>query len=40
VFYLSSGLAPEAGYRAVVLMPTGSIQIWMSDTSGNWQFQQ
>jgi Tfp pilus assembly protein FimT len=40
VFYLSSALEPEAGYRAVVLMPAGSIQIWMSDTSGNWQFQQ
>jgi len=40
VFYLSSPLAPEAGYRAVVLMPAGSIQVWTSDTSGNWQFQQ
>jgi prepilin-type N-terminal cleavage/methylation domain-containing protein len=40
VFYLSSAVAPEAGYRAVVLMPAGSIQIWMGDTSGNWQFQQ
>jgi type II secretory pathway pseudopilin PulG len=40
VFYLSSAMAPEAGYRAVVLMPAGSIQIWISDTSGNWQFQQ
>lgn len=40
VFYLSSALAPDAGYRAVVLMPAGSIQIWMSDANGNWQFQQ
>lgn len=40
LFYLGSSLAPEAGYRAVVLMPAGSIQIWASDTSGNWRFQQ
>ena len=37
VFYLSSALAPEAGYRAVFLLPAGSIQIWTGDTSGNWQ---
>jgi type IV fimbrial biogenesis protein FimT len=36
VFYLSSALAPEAGYRAVLLMPAGSIQIWTADPSGNW----
>jgi type II secretory pathway pseudopilin PulG len=37
VFYLSSDLAPEAGYRAVVLMPAGTIQIWTADPSLNWQ---
>jgi type IV fimbrial biogenesis protein FimT len=37
VFYLSSGIAPEAGYRAVLLMPAGSMQIWTADASGNWQ---
>jgi type II secretory pathway pseudopilin PulG len=37
VFYLSSALAPEAGYRAVFLMPAGSIQIWTADALGNWQ---
>ncbi len=36
VFYLASGTAPEAGYRAVLLMPAGSIQIWTGDVSGNW----
>lgn len=36
MFYLSSALAPEAGYRAVILMPAGSIQVWTSDTGGNW----
>jgi prepilin-type N-terminal cleavage/methylation domain-containing protein len=37
VFYLASSVAPEAGYRAVLLMPAGSIQIWTADTAGNWQ---
>jgi len=37
VFYLASALAPEAGFRSVLLMPAGSIQIWTSDNSGNWQ---
>jgi len=36
VFYLASEVAPEAGYRAVVLMPAGAIQIWQGDSSGNW----
>jgi Tfp pilus assembly protein FimT len=36
VFYLASTLAPEAGFRAVILMPAGAIQIWTSDTTGNW----
>jgi len=37
VFYLASALAPEAGYRAVLLMPAGAIEIWTADVSGNWQ---
>jgi type II secretory pathway pseudopilin PulG len=37
VFYLGSALAPEAGYRAIFLMPVGSIQIWTADAAGNWQ---
>ncbi len=36
-FYLSSTTAPDAGYRAVLLMPAGSIQIWTSDPTGSWQ---
>ncbi|MGB2677891.1 MAG: GspH/FimT family pseudopilin [Candidatus Acidiferrum sp.] len=35
-FYLSSAIAPDAGYRAVLLMPAGSIQIWTADPSGSW----
>lgn len=40
VFYLSSNLAPEAGFRAVILLPSGSMQIWTADISGNWQEQR
>ncbi len=40
VFYLSSAVAPGAGYRAVFLMPAGSIQIWTADSGGNWQQQR
>ncbi len=36
VFYLA-GADADAGYRAVLLMPAGSIQIWMGDSNGNWQ---
>ena len=36
IFYLGNGNAPEVGFRAVLLMPTGSLQIWSADTSGNW----
>ena len=36
-FYLGSPVAPEAGYRAILLMPAGSIQIWTADATGNWQ---
>jgi prepilin-type N-terminal cleavage/methylation domain-containing protein len=35
-FFLSSTNAPDAGYRAVLLMPAGSMQIWTADASGNW----
>jgi Tfp pilus assembly protein FimT len=37
VVYLSAPGSPESGYRAVLLMPAGSIQIWTGDSSGNWQ---
>ena len=36
VFYLASAVGPEAGYRAVVLLPAGSIQVWTGDGVGNW----
>jgi prepilin-type N-terminal cleavage/methylation domain-containing protein len=37
VFYLASSASPEAGFRAVFLMPAGSIQIWTGNVEGNWQ---
>jgi len=37
VFYLNAPGSPESGFRAVLLMPAGSIQIWSGDSSGNWQ---
>jgi len=30
-------VAPEAGYRVVLLMPAGSLEIWTGDSTGNWQ---
>jgi Tfp pilus assembly protein FimT len=35
-FCVASTQSPESGYRAVLLMPAGSIQIWSGDTTGNW----
>jgi len=40
VYYLGSAIAPDAGYRAVVLTPAGAVRIWTSDASGNWQPSQ
>jgi hypothetical protein len=37
MLYLASTNAPEAGYRAVLLLPAGSIELWTGDANGNWQ---
>lgn len=37
VSYLSSANAPEVGFRAVLLTPAGSLQIWTGDAGGNWK---
>ena len=37
VLYLGSGANPEFGYRAVVLLPSGAVQIWTAQASGTWQ---
>lgn len=37
VLYIHNISVPGAGYRAVVLLPSGSIQEWSADSAGNWQ---
>jgi prepilin-type N-terminal cleavage/methylation domain-containing protein len=38
VSYVSNTIAPTAGYRAVILLPSGSMQTWQGDGNGNWTF--
>jgi prepilin-type N-terminal cleavage/methylation domain-containing protein len=35
-FYLSNLNDTSIGARAVILLPSGSIQIWKADSAGNW----
>jgi prepilin-type N-terminal cleavage/methylation domain-containing protein len=35
-FYLSNLGDPSVGARAVILLPSGSVQIWKADSAGNW----
>jgi type II secretory pathway pseudopilin PulG len=37
VFYIGSLTNPEFGYRAVILLPSGSTQIWSAPNGGAWQ---
>jgi type II secretory pathway pseudopilin PulG len=37
VFYVGSATNPEFGYRAVILLPSGSTQIWTAQSGGVWQ---
>jgi type II secretory pathway pseudopilin PulG len=37
VFYLGSNGGPDYGYRAVVLLPTGSTQTWTASSGGPWR---
>jgi Tfp pilus assembly protein FimT len=36
VLYVGNTALPNLGYRAVVVLPSGSVQIWTTDPSGNW----
>lgn len=36
VSYLTYAGQPTLGYRAVVVLPSGSMQTWSADSSGNW----
>lgn len=37
VFYVGSNSGTDYGYRAVVLLPNGSTQIWTAATGGAWR---
>jgi type II secretory pathway pseudopilin PulG len=37
VLYLGSATNPEFGYRAVILLPSGTTQIWTAPAGGPWQ---
>jgi Tfp pilus assembly protein FimT len=37
IFYLGSAADPQYGYRAVVLLPSGSTQVWTAPAGGTWQ---
>jgi len=37
VMYVANTQLPSLGYRAVVLLPSGSIQIWTADQGGTWR---
>jgi len=38
VSYVGSTGLPTAGYRAVILLPSGSMQLWQADANGNWNY--
>jgi Tfp pilus assembly protein FimT len=40
VLYIRNPSVPSAGYLAVVLLPSGSIQVWSADQAGNWQIRE
>jgi type II secretory pathway pseudopilin PulG len=37
IIYAGNANDPDSGYRAVVLLPSGSIQIWTAPTGGPWR---
>jgi len=37
VLYVQNVTFPDLGCRAVIVLPSGSVQIWTSDTTGNWR---
>jgi Tfp pilus assembly protein FimT len=37
VFYLGNTAIPDLGARAVVLLPSGMVQVWTATTSSTWQ---
>lgn len=37
IFYVGNANDPDSGYRAVVLLPSGSTQIWTAPSVGPWR---
>jgi prepilin-type N-terminal cleavage/methylation domain-containing protein len=37
VLYLGNPNDPNSGYRAIITMPSGAVQVWTSSSAGNWQ---
>ena len=35
--YLGNPNNPNSGYRAIITMPSGAVQVWTASGSGNWQ---
>ena len=38
VSFVGNTLVPGAGYRAIILLPSGSMQLWKADANGTWAF--
>jgi prepilin-type N-terminal cleavage/methylation domain-containing protein len=37
VIYVGSSTNANAGYRAVITLPSGAVQVWTASSTGNWQ---
>ena len=37
IFYLANTSVTDLGYRAIVLLPSGSVQVWTTGPGGPWQ---
>ena len=35
--YLGNPSNPGSGYRAIITLPSGAVQVWTSSSAGNWQ---
>jgi len=37
VLYLGNPNDPTSGYRAIITLPSGAVQVWSASSGGNWQ---
>jgi prepilin-type N-terminal cleavage/methylation domain-containing protein len=35
--YIGNPNDPNSGYRAIITLPSGAVQVWTSSSAGNWQ---